>query len=253
MQYLLTPYTKAVEPWAWWEGLFTEQELDWLQQKAKSAEQNARIGGASGTGDVNAQVRRSQVDWLSNTPETKWVFDKLAKVTSELNIEHFRFDLTGFGESLQLTNYDQSENGMYGWHQDYGRGVSRKLSLAGNTREPSVSCSWGSRASIKRTSNYKDFTATYTDVYPEGYCQHLISEFERLVQGGAGMNRQRGEGADRHRKDDMQLGLNIKAHQSLAFDGKDTVDLFFDGLQKCYEEYTGVYSVLRDGKIITIA
>lgn len=98
-------------------------------------------------------------------------------------------------------------------------------------------------------SNYKDFIATYTDVYPEGYCQHLISEFERLVQGGAGMNRQRGEGADRHRKDDMQLGLNIKAHQSLAFDGKDTVDLFFDGLQKCYEEYTGVYSVLRDGKI----
>jgi PKHD-type hydroxylase len=136
MQYLLTPYTKAVEPWAWWEGVFTEQELDWLQQKAKSAEQNARIGGGSGVGDVNAQVRRSQVDWLSNTPDTKWVFDKLAKVTSELNIEHFRFDLTGFGESLQLTNYDQSENGMYGWHQDYGRGVSRKLSLSVQLTDP---------------------------------------------------------------------------------------------------------------------
>jgi hypothetical protein len=97
--------------------------------------------------------------------------------------------------------------------------------------------------------HHKDFIATYSDVYPEGYCQHLISEFERLVQGGAGMNRQRGEGADRHRKDDMQLGLNVKAHKTLDFDGKDAVDLFFDGLQKCYEEYTGVYSVLKDGKI----
>ena len=75
-------------------------------------------------------------------------------------------------------------------------------------------------------SNYKDFIASYTDVYPEGYCQHLIAEFERLVQGGAGISRQRGEGAHRHRKDDMQLNLNIKAHQTLDFNGKDTVDLF---------------------------
>jgi hypothetical protein len=98
-------------------------------------------------------------------------------------------------------------------------------------------------------SNYKDFIASYTDVYPEGYCQHLIAEFERLVQGGAGISRQRGEGAHRHRKDDMQLNLNIKAHQTLDFNGKDTVDLFFDGLQRCYEDYTGMYSVLKDGKI----
>jgi hypothetical protein len=98
-------------------------------------------------------------------------------------------------------------------------------------------------------TNHKDFIATYTNVYPEGFCQHLISEFERLVHGGAGVNRQRGEGAERHRKDDMQLGLNIKAHQTLKFDGKDVVDLFFEGLQHCYEEYTGTYSVLKDGKI----
>jgi PKHD-type hydroxylase len=135
MQYLLTPYTKAVEPWAWWEGLFTEQELNWLQQKAKAAENNARIGGG-GAGNVNSQIRRSQVDWLKNTPDTEWVFDKLAKAASQLNVEHFRFDLTGFGEPLQLTNYDQSENGMYGWHQDYGHGVSRKLSLAVQLTDP---------------------------------------------------------------------------------------------------------------------
>lgn len=136
MQYLLTPYALPVEPWAWWEGAFSDQELDWLRDRAKRAEQNAEVGGGAG-GVVNANVRRSQVSWLHNTSDTKWVFDKLANVASKINAQHFRFDLTGFGEPLQLTNYDQSENGMYGWHQDYGGGISRKLSMAVQLTDPS--------------------------------------------------------------------------------------------------------------------
>jgi len=97
--------------------------------------------------------------------------------------------------------------------------------------------------------NYKDFIATYTDVYPEGYCEHLISEFERLVQSGAGSNRQRSDNVPRHRKDDMQLGLDIKVHQTIRYNEKDVVDVFFDGLQQCFEEYTSTFSVLKDGKI----
>ena len=136
MQYLLTPYAKAIPPFAWWEGAFTEQELNWLQAKAKSAEHNAQVSGSSG-GVVNKQIRRSQVSWIDNNPNTKWVFEKLANVASQLNMENFGFDLTGFGEKLQFTNYDQSENGMYGWHQDYGGGISRKLSLAIQLTDPS--------------------------------------------------------------------------------------------------------------------
>jgi PKHD-type hydroxylase len=136
MQYLLTPYAKSIPPFAWWGGAFTEQELDWLQAKAKSAEQNAQVGGGEG-GVVDKKIRRSQVSWINNNPNTKWVFEKLAHVASQLNAEHFGFDLTGFGENLQLTNYDQSENGMYGWHQDYGGGISRKLSMAMQLTDPS--------------------------------------------------------------------------------------------------------------------
>ena len=136
MQYLLTPHALPIEPWVWWEGAFTEQELNWLQDKAKRAEQNATVG-EDGVGVVNANVRRSQVSWLNNSPDTKWLFDKLADVVSKMNAQHFRFDLTGFGETLQLTNYDQSENGMYGWHQDYGGGISRKLSMAVQLTDPS--------------------------------------------------------------------------------------------------------------------
>ena len=136
MQYLLTPYAPKIEPWAWWENAFTEQELNWLQNKAKLAEHKAVIGGG-GPGVVDTVVRRSQVSWLSNNADTQWVFAKLADVVSKMNAQHFRFDLTGFGEALQLTNYDQAENGMYGWHQDYGGGVSRKLSMAVQLTDPS--------------------------------------------------------------------------------------------------------------------
>ena len=137
MQHLLTPYAHSTPPFAWWEGAFTERELDWLQDKAKRAEHSAKVGGAE-NGGVNANVRRSQVSWLGRTNDTAWVFEKLADVVSKLNVEHFRFDLTGFGEQLQLTNYDQSEHGMYGWHLDYGAvGISRKLSMALQLTDPS--------------------------------------------------------------------------------------------------------------------
>lgn len=98
-------------------------------------------------------------------------------------------------------------------------------------------------------TEYKEFIGIYRDVYPEGYCQHLISEFERLVNSGAGSDRQRGEGAPKHRKDDMQLALNFGAHTVADFNGKKASDIFFDGLQQCYDTYTEQFSVLKDGKI----
>lgn len=138
MQHVLTPYATAIEPFAWWEGAFTEQELNWLQERAQKAEQQAQVGGDP-DGEVLSRIRRSQVSWLEKNQETAWVFEKLGHVASALNAQYYRFDLTGFGEALQLTNYDQSEQGMYGWHQDYGGkvGPSRKLSLVLQLTDPS--------------------------------------------------------------------------------------------------------------------
>lgn len=98
-------------------------------------------------------------------------------------------------------------------------------------------------------TEYKEFIGIYRDVYPEGYCQHLISEFERLVNSGAGSNRQRGEGAPKHHKNDMQLFLNFGVHTVAAFNERKASDVFFDGLQQCYDLYTEQFSSLRDGKI----
>lgn len=88
--------------------------------------------------------------------------------------------------------------------------------------------------------------ALYKGVYPEGYCSHLIAEFNRLEEGGVGSNRQKSENAHRHVKNDYQIGIELRNHNLLDFHGQNSCDLFFDGLQKCYDDYTEKYSVLRD-------
>jgi PKHD-type hydroxylase len=133
MQYLLTPYSQFCPPWVTWADCFSDSELDYLQGKAKQAEED----GIVGSNNLNTGVRRSSIGWMYNQPENKFVFEKLAGVVSKLNAEVYRFDLTGFGEPLQLTNYKASNNGAYLWHQDMCAGPSRKLSLVLQLTDPS--------------------------------------------------------------------------------------------------------------------
>jgi hypothetical protein len=102
-------------------------------------------------------------------------------------------------------------------------------------------------------TEYQDFIGVYTDVYPDGYCQHLVDEFERLVNSGAGMDRQRGEGARKHIKDDLQIGLNFGVHTAADFNNVSASRMFFDGLQRCYDLYTEEFSVLKHDKIFGTA
>lgn len=99
------------------------------------------------------------------------------------------------------------------------------------------------------SKHHEDFIGIYRDLFPEGYCEHLISEFERLTQAGAGADRQKTEGVARHTKDDLQLGLNAGVHISLPFQENSAIDMFFRGLQYCYEDYTEHFSTLKNVRI----
>lgn len=98
-------------------------------------------------------------------------------------------------------------------------------------------------------TRYSNFIGIYNNVYPEGYCQHLISEFDRLEKAGAGSNRLQSEGAKSHIKNDHQIGMSLRGHDTLPFNGENVVDMFFNGLQKCYDEYVTIFSPLQDAKI----
>ena len=133
MLYPITPQATKLEPYAWMADVFSDDELNQLQTRARDANNPAKVGNK----EINLDIRRSNIEWLQNSRENAWVFEKLAHVAGWVNTRYYHFDLAGFGEELQLTHYDQSDHGMYGWHQDFNGAISRKLSLVVQLSDPS--------------------------------------------------------------------------------------------------------------------
>lgn len=96
---------------------------------------------------------------------------------------------------------------------------------------------------------YNGFIGIYSNVYPEGYCQHLINEFDRLEKDSVGANRWQSERAPESKKNDYQINLNMPSQHTQDFENKQIVPMFFDGLQICYDEYICKFSVLQNAKI----
>ena len=136
MQHFITPYAAKQEATAWWSGAFTDEQLDWLQAQAKAATEPATIYNNKESLS-NESIRQSYIKWLHKSPENAWAYERLGHVVSSLNADYFRFQLTGFGEPCQLTNYLDSNSGKYGWHQDFGVNTSRKLSVVLQLSQPS--------------------------------------------------------------------------------------------------------------------
>ena len=96
---------------------------------------------------------------------------------------------------------------------------------------------------------YRDFIGVFSDVFPEGFCEHLITEFNRNKDLGAGSDRQKGEGVDKHFKNDYQICSNGKNINFEPFNDNDTRNMFFKGLQHCFDAYAEEFSPLKNTKI----
>ena len=96
---------------------------------------------------------------------------------------------------------------------------------------------------------FEEFFGIFDDVYPEGFCQHVIDEFDRLNNTGAGYNRLESENALPHLKNDV--AINLKINPTMPFNDHNISDVFFDGLQTCYDKYTEKFSTLRHENLKT--
>ena len=65
--------------------------------------------------------------------------------------------------------------------------------------------------------HYKDFIGIYENVYPDGFCRHVIEEFERLSNEGVTGNRQLSEQCDKTQKQDEFVFLNFKNQAGTPF------------------------------------
>ena len=136
MLHYITPYEMHRPTYVYYDNIFTEHELDILQNVARNTDNPARVGSSSGPGDLS-NMRRSYVRFEGKRNETEWLYERLSEVISTINVTHFQFDLTGLGEDLQFTNYKAEDLGYYDWHQDSGSKISRKLSLSILLTDPS--------------------------------------------------------------------------------------------------------------------
>lgn len=97
----------------------------------------------------------------------------------------------------------------------------------------------------------KDFISIFRDVFPEGFCEHLISEFDKAQEQGAGYFRTESEQAKKHRKDDYHIFSHGRNLGFENFQNEKVINVFFNGLQKCFELYTEQFSVLTEIKLVT--
>jgi len=95
-------------------------------------------------------------------------------------------------------------------------------------------------------AKYVDFIGMYENVYADGFCQHMIEEFERLNQSGMVGSRQQSENVPKTSKHDDSVMLNIRNHPTSSFEGRPAIDVFFEGLQNCFDEYVSEFDVLKE-------
>lgn len=95
-------------------------------------------------------------------------------------------------------------------------------------------------------SRYIDFIGMYKEVYPDGFCNHLINEFERLLISGACSDRQTSENVTKTKKEDFNYFMNLRSNPMSTFNDVSVIDIFLNGLQNCFDDYTEKFDVLRD-------
>jgi PKHD-type hydroxylase len=116
-----------VNPWAYWDNLFTEDECKEIIKIGTSLDQV--LAGINVKNVVDKDIRICNVAWMENNKDTKFIYEKISSAIISLNERFFKFDVTGFTEDFQFTEYNAPDN-FYTYHTDsYYASPVRKLSV----------------------------------------------------------------------------------------------------------------------------
>lgn len=124
-------YVDEVERWAFWDNAFTEQECDSIVDYGRkfNLQPGATLGDAK-------DIRKSNIAFIQPSVENEWIYRRLTDIVLGINSEFFKFDLTGFNEGLQFTEY-VAPDGQYDFHVDkIYKQVIRKLSIVVQLTDP---------------------------------------------------------------------------------------------------------------------
>lgn len=123
--------TDRVENWAQYSNAFTQEECNKIIEYAKALpREEAKIQTTHSVDGAFNDKRKAKISWIEPNADTAWIFNRLTYIAQQLNNTYFQFDLYGFLENLQFTEYNEP-GGTYGFHTDKTyNNVPRKLSLS---------------------------------------------------------------------------------------------------------------------------
>jgi PKHD-type hydroxylase len=125
---------EKLNAWAYWDKAFTPEECKKIIDYAEQFEK--KDAGVSNKDELNFEIRESKVVWITPDPQINWVYQRLTDIITGLNEDYFRFDLFGFTEGFQFTEYN-APSGHYGKHVDnIYNGTVRKLSFVLQLSDP---------------------------------------------------------------------------------------------------------------------
>ena len=85
--------------------------------------------------------------------------------------------------------------------------------------------------------SYDNFIGTYTNVFPEGFCEQIIKLTEHTFKTGVGYTRE--HEAPKHKKDDLSINGNM-------LENGEVIEFYRKQLQQCFLKYTSQYYELQN-------
>jgi len=132
--------TDTVQNWAYWDNAFTPEECQKIIEIGLSKHlKSGAVGTELPNGfETNTAIRDSNITWLYATDGMEWAFRRVTDIVNNLNKQFFNFELTGFCEGFQFTEYN-APSGFYGMHIDRRIGhMVRKLSITIQLSDPAT-------------------------------------------------------------------------------------------------------------------
>jgi PKHD-type hydroxylase len=127
-------FVDEINSFAYVENIFSKEECEKII--LISNKKSFIKAGLSEKNKLNNSIRDSNIKWLEAEEDTEWIFRKTTDVVLELNEKFFKFNLFGFIEGFQFTNY-KAPSGKYGKHVDRGfNNRVRKLSISIQLSDP---------------------------------------------------------------------------------------------------------------------
>ena len=115
----------------WYKEGFSREELNKIYDGVARLPLNDATVFGSDNPEIIKKIRSSSVKWIPKNDEWMWLYEKLMDMAATANNEVWKFNLISANELIQYTEYYDTQEGHYDWHQDIGPGIGtqRKVSI----------------------------------------------------------------------------------------------------------------------------